>query len=359
MKNALITGATGTLGRKLVAALLEQTEAHLYLLARGRKRMSAEDRIRKLLADQGVEHLGDRVTTLVGDVGEPGFGLDHADLARLRGPIDRFFHVAATTDLGTTSPDAQRVNINGTANALRVAGDLRRDGRLGRYVHFSTAYVAGGLGDHLALEDDLPDHADFHANPYEASKCQAERLVRDAARDGLPTTILRPSIVVGDSRTGEISDFSGIYAILRLWAYGLMSRLPAVAANPVNIVPIDYVTQASLAISSRDDSQGKTYHLVASRPTTIGTLIEAAREERPSLPPIAFEGSNGDARREPHDGARSNPLHPLLVYLNCRLHFDVTNTTAALTGTGVEPPVTDYGFLRRLVRYAVMAGYLA
>lgn len=358
MKHALITGATGTLGQKLVAALLEQTDARLYLLARDRKRMSAEERVRKLLVDQGVEHLGGRVTTLIGDVGEPGFGLGAADLASLEAPMDRFFHVAATTDLGATSPDAQRVNINGTANALRVAADLRRHGRLGRYIHFSTAYVAGGLGDHLALEDDLPDHASFHANPYEASKCRAERLVRDAARDGLPTTVLRPSIVVGDSKTGEISEFSGIYAILRLWAYGVMSRLPAVASNPVNLVPIDYVTQASLAISSRADAEGKTFHLVASRPPTIGSLIEAAREERPSLPPIAFEATD-DARCEARTKVKTAPAHPLLVYLNCRLHFDVRNTTAALEGTGIEPPVTDFGFLRRQVRYAVAAGYLA
>ena len=355
MKHALITGATGTLGQKLVAAILEQTDARLYLLARDRKRMTAEERVRKLLADQGIEHLGARVTTLVGDVGERGFGLDAADLARLGVPIDRFFHVAATTDLGTTSPDAQRVNIDGTSNAIGVARDLWRDGRLGRYIHFSTAYVAGGLGDHLALEDDLPDDASFHANPYEASKCKAERLVREAAGEGLPTTILRPSIVVGDSRTGEISDFSGIYAILRLWAYGVMSRLPAVASNPVNLVPIDYVTQASLAISSRADAEGKTYHLVASRPPTIGTLIEAARQERPSLPPLAFEATNGDAK----SATKTRHAHPLLVYLNCRLHFDVKNTTAALQGTGVESPVTDFRFLRRQVRYAVAAGYLA
>lgn len=355
MKRALITGATGTLGRKLVAALLEQTDAHLYLLARDRRKMGAEDRVRKVLADQGVAHLAGRVTTLVGDVGEAGFGLGREGLSGLSGPIDRFFHVAATTDLGTTSPDAERVNINGTANALRVARDLFQDGRLGRYVHFSTAYVAGGLGDHLALEDDLPDHAARHANPYEASKCKAERLVRAAADEGLPTTILRPSIVVGDSRTGAISDFSGIYAFLRLWAYGMISRLPAVASNPVNLVPIDYVTQASLAIASRADAVGKTYHLVATRPPTIGTLLDAAREERPSLPRIAFEAPNGDAQ----NGARPTPMHPLLVYLNCRLRFDVRNTTAALEGSGVEPPVTDYSFLRRQVRYAVASGYLA
>ncbi len=110
--------------------------------------------------------------------------------------------------------------------------------------------------------------------------------------------------------------------------------------------------QASLAISSRADAEGKTFHLVASRPPTIGSLIEAAREERPSLPPIAFEATNGDARRDAEPGVKPAPAHPLLVYLNCRLHFDVTNTMAALRGTGIEPPVTDYNFLRRQVLLA-------
>lgn len=354
MRHALITGATGTLGQKLVGALLSQTDARLGLLVRDRKRMSAAERVRKLLAEQGLEHLGSRVTTLVGDVSTPGLGLDPGDIARLNEPIDRLFHVAATTDLGASSAEAERVNLQGTANVLRMARELHHAGRLGRLIHFSTAYIAGGRGDHLAYEDDLPVDAP-HANPYEASKSAAERMVRESFTQGLPTTIIRPSIVVGDSKTGAIPSFSGIYAFLRLWAYGVMNRMPAVADNPVNLVPIDYVTQAILEIASQEESLGKTYHLVASCPPTIGMLLEAAREECPSLPPMEFEASAARSR----DQGSAAATHPLLVYLNCRLNFDVANTTAALEGTGIEPPETDFNYLRRLVRYAISAGYLA
>lgn len=183
-----------------------------------------------------------------------------------------------------------------------------------------------------------------------------ERLARQAGEAGLPLTIIRPSIVVGDSQTGVISSFSGVYALLRLWAYGVMQRMPAVASNPVNLVPIDFVTQASLAIAARDDSAGKTFHLVATHPPTIATILEAARQECPSLPPMlvgdAGQGQGGQASRQ----ARA---HPLLTYLNCRLRFDVASTTAALAGTDVASPVTDLDFVRRQVRFAIASGYLA
>jgi thioester reductase-like protein len=295
------------------------------------------------------------VTTLVGDVSLPGLGLNGSDWSTLKGPIDRFFHVAATTDLGTTALVAERVNVVGTSNAVQTARELWKDGRLGRYIHFSTAYIAGGLGDHVAFEDDLPEpDAAPHANAYEASKCAAECLVRQAAAVGLPTTIIRPSIVVGDSQTGVISSFSGIYALLRLWAYGVMKRMPAVASNPVNLVPIDYVTRASLAVAARDDAVSRTYHLVASQPPTIAMILEAARRECPSLPPMPV----GNTDRSQDDDATPK-AHPLLTYLNCRLRFDISNTMNALAGTGIASPVTDLDFVRRQVRFAITSGYLA
>lgn len=354
----LMTGATGALGRRLVLDLLDADDRPLYLVARRKRIHSARERVRRLLASGGREaELGRRVTVLEGDVTRPGFGLDDRD--RLRREVGTFFHVAALTDLNGSADRCERINVGGTTEALRLAADLCERGVLERHVHFSTAYVAGSLRPMHAMEDALPPDRAF-ANHYEASKYEAERRVRGAIAEGLPAAIVRPSIVVGDSRTGATTEFNVIYPFMKLFAHGILTTLPAHPDDAFNVVPIDYVSHAVLAIARRPDAIGKTYHLVSERPPTIGTLLKVKDVEFPTMPHVELVDPARFAaeRRGPIMERIRQHLEPYLVYLRCPLTFDTTNTRAALEGTGIAPPETGYDFLHRIVRYAVDQRYL-
>ena len=156
-RKIFLTGITGGLGRELLREILKTKEDHLYVLVRGNKKSSSEERIRKILFTIGFEdQLGQRVHALEGDVTLPFLGLTETDRLRLRTVIDVFYHIAALTALNGSEADCNLINVGGTANALALAEDWRKHGKLKRFVYFSTAYVAGSRQTYRSLEDELP-----------------------------------------------------------------------------------------------------------------------------------------------------------------------------------------------------------
>lgn len=359
-KTLLLTGATGALGKDMLRYQLTRTRNCLYILARGKKNLSAKERIAKMVAawDLGPEFT-QRITVLEGDVSLPHFGLSEADLLLIRGKVDLFFHIAALTALNGSEEECELINVGGTAHALEIAWDLYRHGRLKRFFYFSTAYIAGSRQTYLSMEDEMPEHPAF-ANYYESSKYKSEKNVRQAMRRGLPVTIFRPSIVVGHSKTGEVAEFNVIYPFMKLFAHGILKVLPTRLENSFNIVPCDFVLEASMAISEQEDSVGRTYHLVTLEPPTIGMLLDMKNNEFPEMPPIQVINPN-DFNHEDLAADEKfiyDMLHPYLGYLNDALTFDAQNTVKALKRAGIEMPKTDYDFLRTLCQYAIQAGYL-
>lgn len=363
MANELIfmTGATGVLGQDLVKELLETTQADIAILVRAKNRKSHSDRIKKLLTGIGLDaHLGARIRVIEGDVTYHKFGIKKEDLEFLERECKVFYHIAALTALNGTEKECREINVGGTEHALELAWDLRKNGKLERFVYFSTAFVAGSVWDHCSKEDELPAKPVF-ANYYESSKYKAESKVREAMAKGLPVTIIRPSIVVGHSVTGVVSDFNVIYPFFKLFAHGALSQLPTHVENTFNIVPIDFVIKATSTIMKNPKSINKAYHLVSPHPPSIGMLLKLAKEEYPNVPPIRvthpkdFQKTKMSAQEQMVFAI----MEPYLGYLNGHLTFDTTNTREILRGTGLPMPKTDYDFLRTIVHYAVKAGYLA
>jgi long-chain acyl-CoA synthetase len=354
-----LTGVTGTLGKEIVKAFLTESEDKLFLLIRRKNRYSHWDRARKILSVNGLEaYLGTRVHVMEGDVTSPRLGLEKEDFEILLREVEEFYHIAALTALNGNRTDCYSVNLGGTEEALKVARELQEFGRLKRFFYFSTAFVAGSRQTYCAKEDELPQ-APAHANYYEESKYAAERRAREFLREGLPVTIFRPSIVVGNSQTGQVSEFNVIYPFIRLFAHGILTKLPSRLENSFNIVPIDFVVKASLAVARQKESVGKTFHLVTECPPSIGMLMRLKREEYPHLPPIEIIDPELFAKDnlEPSEQMIFEMLQPYLGYLNDSLTFDITNMRHALMGTDISFPNTDYEFLKTLCRYAVDAGY--
>ncbi len=356
-----VTGVTGTLGRALLKAVLTDSDDEVIALIRPRGRQTPGDRVRRLIASAGLAGTSAaRLVTVGGDVSSPGLGLSDTDARLVERRADVFFHLAALTSLGAADADCNRVNVEGTREALQFAWRLVRHGMLTRMCVFSTAFVAGSRQTYCSLEDELPE-APAHANAYEASRYRAEGLVRDAIAQGLPATIFRPSIVVGDSRTGATTEFNVIYPFLKLIAQGLLRTIPARPDSTINIVPIDFVVNAALALSRRPDAAGRTYHLVTRNPPTVQMLLDIAHgREFGAVPPIDVVDPVGfdPDRLDPTEQFVYELLAPHLGYVNDDLTFDTRNTEAALTGTGLAFPDTSAAFLRKLVAFAVQSGYL-
>lgn len=359
MQNLLITGVTGVLGRDLVGRILQDEETRIRALVRPQEGKDVQASLNEVLysgGDIAIGQLG-RVQALAGDVAVPDLGIGEEVATRLRNDIDEIFHLAALTDLGAVRDDLFRANVTGTENVLKLAWDLYRHGRLKRLCYFSTAFVAGSRQDWCAPEDKVCRHPAW-ANDYEHSKFEAEARVRAAMADGLPVTIFRPSIVVGEAITGKTTKFNVIYPFVRLVIKG---RLPVLAARPTDtlpVVPVDFVSRAAWAISQNPATIGRTHHLVSDNPPNLKSLLKVAHDAYPNLQKIRLISADNSVLGG-ISGAVLNAIGPNLGYLTHNLTFETKNTRAGLAGTGVEMPDTGPEFVQALLRFAAKSGYLS
>lgn len=357
----LLTGATGLLGRYLLRDL-SLGGATLAVLARGDRRQPAAARIEAIMAEW-EETLGrslPRPFVLDGDITAPGLGLD-ADAKRwlARNVAEVVHNAASLTFQGTDrARDPWLSNLNGTANVL----DACRAAGVSSFHHVSTAYVCG-VRDDLVTEDEAPRPAAFR-NDYEASKAEAERLVRDAPFPG-GVTIYRPAVIVGDSATGYTSTYHGLYRYLQY--IDLMSRYAPRDADggwelPVrldlngderrNLVPVDWVSAVTTEIVLDPRRHGRTYHLTPTPPVSARELEEAMAAS------FGYRGVSfaGPAARDFTDRNEAEAQFYEFVaqyelYWASEPRFDATNTRAAVPDRPC--PAIDAATIRRLIDFAV------
>jgi thioester reductase-like protein len=363
----LITGATGFLGMELLARYLERTERPVYTLIRARDQQQANERLRETLATvfgQPSAHLG-RAHAVPGDVEEPDLGLDEQAQDGLAARVTDVVHSAASVSFTEPLSVMRRINVEGTRRVLDLAERCRDGGGLHRFTHISTAYVAGTQeGDFR--ESVLDVGQDFH-NPYEQSKFEAEKLVRER-RGRLPVRVMRPSIIVGERGSGWTTSFNVLYGPLKAFARDRLPALPADPAAPVDVVPVDYVADAVFALASEPHASAETpdtYHLVAGRhATTVGRLVELSarffgRRAPVVVPPSMYSRVIHPLLMRSTRGARRRALRRSEVffpYFASRTRFDDAQARAHLDPAGVRvTPVEQY--YGRLLDFAVDADW--
>jgi nucleoside-diphosphate-sugar epimerase len=286
------------------------------------------------LARERARELGDRVSIVEGDI------TSAIDLAAR--DISEIYHLAAVYDLSVPRDVGMRVNVAGTRHMLDFAERCRS---LLRFHYISTCYVSGRY-DGVFREDDLDVGQHFN-NFYEETKFLAEVEVRE--RIGIPTTIYRPSVVVGDSRSGETQKFDGPYYVMQ-W----ILRQPRIALLPVvgrpskyhfNVVPRDFMIDALDFLTAR--GKATCYQLADPSPLTVDQTINAiARATGHTIIrmplPLSVARFGAPLLRIPSAAVN---------YFTQPTAYDTTNAQRDLDGSGISvPSFADYA--PRLVEFA-------
>ncbi len=258
-----VTGATGFIGRFLVARLLERQETVYVLVRKGS--------LDKLAALREFWNADERqVVPIIGDLAEPRLGVSAADTRKLKGKVRHFFHLAAIYDLAASAEDQMVANVDGTRHAVEFAEAVQA----GCFHHVSSI-AAAGLYEGVFRED-MFEEAEELDHPYFRTKHDAERIVRHECQR--PFRIYRPGFVVGHSKTGYIDKVDGPYYFFKL-IQKLRKALPqwmptiGIEGGRINIVPVDFVASALDFIAHKKGLDGRTFHLTDPAPHRIGEVL--------------------------------------------------------------------------------------
>ena len=276
-----------------------------------------------------------------GDITQPALGLTASDLDLTRQQTTRVFHLAALYDLAVEQEPAMRVNVDGTRNVLEFARTLPS---LQHFHHVSTCYVAGKR-EGVILETELRHDAGYR-NFYEESKYLAELEV-EAVKNQLPVTIHRPSVVCGDSRTGETVKYDGVYyLILYLLHFPWLSSVNIGNHRvSLNLVPVDFVVDAMAALAFDENAIGKTVQLSDPSPLSTNELFNAiARSANGKRSRITAPATwvRFFLMLPPSPGITGLP-HSAVPYFFVKQLYDSSQAQTLLKSHGIQcPPFSSY-----------------
>jgi NAD(P)-dependent dehydrogenase (short-subunit alcohol dehydrogenase family) len=339
-----VTGATGFIGRHLVERLLER-EGDIHVLVREGSR----EKLDALIERWGA---GDRIKPVVGDLSEPRLGIESPP-----GGIEHFFHLAAIYDMTADETRNALLNVGGTQNAVDLANAME----VGRFHHISSIAVAGLYKG--TFNEDMFDEGQPLEHPYHRTKFQSEKLVRERLQ--VPWRVYRPSIVIGNSKTGEMDKIDGPYyffkAVQKL-RHALPEWFPLVSIEWgwTNVVPVDWVAATIDHIAHQDGLDGQAFHVVDPKGQRSGDVLNTfagaahaphavMRVDRRVMQNLP-KGVLSFAMKLPAlKQIRAQFLADLgipdeitdYIALTCR--FDARDTLRALRGSGIElPPLESY-----------------
>jgi len=352
--NYFITGGTGFIGHNLIGELLKKKKsATLYVLVR-------KDSKKKFEAQKKEWGTGaKRVIPVTGDLTKPMLGIPAKKRRELEGKIDHLFHLAAIYDLMADAESQIRVNVDGTQNTVKFAENIK----VKRFHHMSSIASAGLYPG--VFREDMFEEAQGMDNAYFRTKHDSEGVVRNECK--VPWRIYRPGIVVGHSETGVIDKIDGPYYFFKLiqkMRKIMPSWMPTlgIEGGRINIVPVDYVVDATIHIAHKARLDGKCFHLTDPKPKRIGEVLNmfanaahapqmtmridarifnyiptAIKQGLRMLPPV---------RRISDQVMKDFGLPPdMMKFVNYPTKFDSRETERALKGSGIIlPRLDDYAW---------------
>jgi thioester reductase-like protein len=346
-----LTGSTGYIGAHIAANLLEGYRDPLNLLIRAKDQHEAEVRLWHSLQlhldfPRFHNHLHTRIKIFRGDLTGPRFGLSDSDYERLVYTTDSVIHCAASLNR-KSEKNCLNVNLRGTLEVVQMAMRARIHHGLRRFSHVSTVAVAGNRQDEVVTEDKSIDWGRSDYDPYARTKKFCEHMIRQLLPD-TPKTIFRPSIVLGDSRYAQTTQFDMVKAFV------FLAGLPVLPFRPndkIDIVNVDFVADAIATLHQKADPQFDTYHLSSGTDSQtfreLTTALASARGKRGPvfMPSLAkpFNGTvNWMANRKGKMGYGGSLMKVFMPYLLWNTVFDNTRVTTELNRKPV--PFSQYSF---------------
>lgn len=339
-----ITGSTGYLGAHVAAGLLEGHGEPLNLLVRAKDRQAAELKLWRALQlhlefPRFHQWLQSNIQVYLGDITSPQFGLSSGDYDRLIKTTDSVLHIAASLNR-RSEKTCMNVNLRGTLEVLKFAGKVASVGGLRRFSHVSTVAVAGKRNDEVVKEPEAIDWDRPDYDPYARTKKFCEHMIRELLPN-VPLTIFRPSIVLGDSRHAETTQFDMVEAFVFL---ARLPILPLRSADRLDIVNVDFVAESIVTLHQKEKPLHDTYHLSAGlgSPTCkeITDALSAARQSRGPIYTPRLEKPFGGLvdwlanRRGTSAGHLASLMKVFLPYLRWNTVFD---NTRVVRETGKSP----------------------
>ncbi|MBM2854696.1 MAG: family oxidoreductase [Steroidobacteraceae bacterium] len=347
-----VTGATGFIGRYLVERLLTRGN-RVYVLVRPQS-MQKFEALREWWGTRGS-----RVVPIAGDLAEPNLGVSAANIRKLTGKIDHFFHLAAIYDLKASADEQETANVVGTDHAMQFA-----DGVQAGCFHLVSSIAAAGLYKGTFREN-MFEEASGLDHPYFRTKHESEALVRSRCKR--PWRVYRPGLVVGHSQTGQIDKIDGPYYFFKM-IQKLRHALPAwfpligVEGGYINLVPVDFVAAAMDHLAHVEGQDGQCFHLIDPRQRRVGEVLNlfARAGHAPTMAfrldpklleliPVAVTASMASYRplQQMIDTILRDLQIPrdVLQFSNWQTRFDSRGAQRLLEGTDIRvPPLEDYAW---------------
>jgi NAD(P)-dependent dehydrogenase (short-subunit alcohol dehydrogenase family) len=340
-----VTGATGFIGRFVVANLLKRGEP-VYVLVR----KTSAKKLAALREYWGADEK--QVIGVIGDLGKKNLGVADADLKKLKGKIRHFFHLAAIYDLEASAEDQQVANVEGTRHAVQFAEAVQAG-----CFHQVSSIAAAGLYEGVFRED-MFEEAEELDHPYFRTKHDSEGIVRRECKR--PWRIYRPSAVVGHSKTGFIDKIDGPYYFFKT-LQKLRNVLPpwmpmiGLEGGRLNVVPVDFVADAIDHIAHKRGLDGQCFHLTDPEPDRIGEVLNifARAGHAPQMtmrlnarlfgfipaPLLAGLGSLSPVRRMVKAVLTDLGMpRDMFRFINWPTRYDNREAAKALKGSGITVP---------------------
>jgi nucleoside-diphosphate-sugar epimerase len=297
---------------------------------------------------------GPNVTTVPGDIARPMFGLAERAYAELAAKVDAVIHCAAVTDFNRAGDSLQTTNVTGTEHVAAFTAAAAAKAVL---YHVSTAFVhTTAVGDRGRT-----------AAGYAASKAAAEQVVRSS---GVPHVILRPSVVIGDSGTGEIAAFQGLHQVVSGLFAGIVPMIPFDPGWPIDFVPADVVADSIARVVENRVSEGEFWisagQAALSLEEGVAVVVEAARGlgvriDMPRfVPPEMFDRLIGPVFLDALPGKIRRNILRMLEFFTIYLQSGQIKPSSLdqLAALGATPLPDQRESLRNSVRYwAAQHGY--
>jgi len=340
-----LTGSTGYIGAHIASILLERHTDRLNLLVRAKTEEEARERLWHALQlhldfDRLQAALVSRISIFRGDLTEPRFGLDAAEYARLVGTTESVIHCAASLNR-KSEKSCLNVNLRGTLEVAQLGRRAQDAHGLRRFSQVSTVAVAGHRSHEVVQEDLSIDWNRSDYDPYARTKKFCEHMVRELLPD-VSRTVFRPSIVLGDSRRPETTQFDMVRSFV------FLAGLPVLPFRPddrIDIVPVDYVAESVVMLHQKARPEHEIYHLSSGTGAeTFSQLTRALSQSAGKMQPLFWPGLEGKfssavnwlANSRGTAGRSASLLKVFMPYLVWDTVFDNSRVVAEM-GRAPEP----------------------